>query len=515
MGQATSTSDATLPIAKAQKADPMYAAVERGKQGRSEASLLSKLVAESLGTFVLVFTVGCTVLLHPGSPWNATAIACALMIMIYALGPISGGNFNPAVSLALGLLKELDWATVQLYWVAQIMGGFCAGIWYSALLDQALPLQPAFPTIFACIAEVIYTFMLCFVVLSCAASKKNNPRDDVNQFFGLAIGFVIVAGGYAAEGISGACFNPAVAIGIASFNGASWGIAALYTLCELFAAALAFGTFRLVHGASEEGWEPSLASKCVSEWLGTFLLVLTVGLNLCTSSVATAWCAAAALMCMIYSLRHISGANFNPAVTVAIWLRGKHAGVVAMAYILTQFFAACCAGLVSEVFHLNGGLAQDTRISFPINATMLEGAGAELMFTAVLAFVVLSMTTATPSVSRTSTNNFVALAVASCVTAGGFAIGTLSGGELNPALSLSILLGDSVHQAIRPKSGVAPAYFRCCIYMLAEFIGGILAAGMFFVIHTHDVKQYDNLYGENPDDAAPSESSHEYTAKSA
>merc|ERR1719198_624194 len=134
--------------------------------------------------------------------------------MIYALGQVSGGHFNPAVSLAFGLLKELEWSTVALYMIAQLAGGIFAGLWYTALLGQSLPLQPAFPTILACAAEFIYTFMLVFVVLSCAVSTRNNPADDPNQFYGLAIGFVIVAGGYAADGISGAIFNPAVSLGL-------------------------------------------------------------------------------------------------------------------------------------------------------------------------------------------------------------------------------------------------------------------------------------------------------------
>merc|ERR1719265_1927468 len=89
--------------------------------------------------------------------------------------------------------------------------------------------------------------MLCFVVLSCALSKRNNPRDDGNQFFGLAIGFVIVAGGYAAGGISGACFNPAVALAIdISSAGLGFGWGFVYTGYELIGAAVASALFRVV-----------------------------------------------------------------------------------------------------------------------------------------------------------------------------------------------------------------------------------------------------------------------------
>merc|ERR1719224_185817 len=119
--------------------------------------------------------------------------------------------------------------------------------------------------------------MLCFVVLNVATAKKN----EGNQFYGLAIGFVIIAGAYGAGAISGGCFNPAVALGIdisSAGMGFGWGFA--YTGYELLGAALAAGLFRVVR-PDEFGGSPdySLGTKLVSEFIGTFFLVLTVGLN--------------------------------------------------------------------------------------------------------------------------------------------------------------------------------------------------------------------------------------------
>merc|ERR1719252_421970 len=172
---------------------------------------VAKYVAEFVGTFLLVFTVGCNVL--SGSPvWAATSIACVLMVSIYALGGVSGANFNPAVSVTLGLSGKLDWKDVGIYSVVQIVAGICAGLSYGALFFKVFNLAPGagFGWWEALLAEVLYTFMLCFVVLNVATASKNAG----NQFFGLAIGFVIVAGGYAAGNISGGAFNPAVALGI-------------------------------------------------------------------------------------------------------------------------------------------------------------------------------------------------------------------------------------------------------------------------------------------------------------
>merc|ERR1719359_291326 len=123
----------------------------------------------------------------------------------------------------------------------------------------------------AALAEVLYTFMLCFVVLNCATASKNAG----NQFYGLAIGFVIVAGGYAAGGISGGAFNPAVALGVdvgSAGQGVYWCF--IYFVYEFIGAALAASVHKFLGKDSY-----SLGQKCVSEFLGTFFLVFTVGLN--------------------------------------------------------------------------------------------------------------------------------------------------------------------------------------------------------------------------------------------
>merc|ERR1719472_756525 len=107
------------------------------------------------------------------------------------------------------------------------------------------------------IAELLYTFMLCFVVLNVAASKFHAGR---NQFYGIAIGFVIVAGAYSAGAVSGGCFNPAVAIGI-DVASAYFGVfyCAVYTVFELVGAALAAGAFMVCRGSQEEAEEPEKA----------------------------------------------------------------------------------------------------------------------------------------------------------------------------------------------------------------------------------------------------------------
>merc|ERR1719217_1465590 len=278
---------------------------------------------------MLVFTIGCNVL--TGQPvWGGVSIACVLTVMIYALGKSSGANFNPAVSVALGITKKMEWGEVVKYAVTQLVGGICAGGLYLGMFGKSFNLAPTkgHSMIQAGLAELLYTFMLCFVVLNVAASKVHGGK---NQFYGLAIGFVIVAGAYSGGSVSMGCFNPAVAFGL-DVASAYFGVfyCFVYTIFELVGAALAAGAFMVCRGAQEEAAdnevddvEIPMSAKLVSEFLGTYILVLTLGLNVLSGSAAGAFSIAASLMCMIYALGTVSGAHFNPAVTTAIICSGR------------------------------------------------------------------------------------------------------------------------------------------------------------------------------------------------
>merc|ERR1719329_1502667 len=86
--------------------------------------------------------------------------------------------------------------------------------------------------------------MLCFVVLNVAASKMDGGK---NQYYGLAIGFVIVAGGYGAGHISGGCFNPAVAFGIDISSAAlGFGWCIVYSIFEILGAYAASALFQII-----------------------------------------------------------------------------------------------------------------------------------------------------------------------------------------------------------------------------------------------------------------------------
>ncbi|CAK0866164.1 unnamed protein product, partial [Prorocentrum cordatum] len=171
------------------------------------------LVGEFVGTFLLMFTLGCNVL--SGTAAAGSSIGFSLMVGIYALAKVSGANFNPAVSVTLGLVGKLPWADVFLYSLVQTLAGALAGILARAIFKSsefALALGPAdgFEWWQAGVCELVYTFMLCFVVLNTACAAANAS----SQFYGLSIGLVIVAGAFGAGAVSGGCFNPAVAFGV-------------------------------------------------------------------------------------------------------------------------------------------------------------------------------------------------------------------------------------------------------------------------------------------------------------
>jgi aquaporin Z len=436
-----------------------------------ESSAHARYVAEFIGTFMLVFTVGCVVITQQ-PVWGGVAIASILMVMIYALGKSSGANFNPAVSFSLGLSGKMEWSEVASYMAVQLAGGILAGICYSSMLDKKTSVAPVGDHVWweAALAEVLYTFMLCFVVLNVAASKAHAGQ---NQFYGLAIGFVIVAGAYGAGSVSGGCFNPAVAFGLdisSTFKGINYCL--LYTASELIGAALASIMFFIcrpdeINDAmqkNEDGFY-GLSSQLTSEFLGTFILVLTVGLNVLGKSTAGAFSIAASLMCMIFALGSASGAHFNPAVTLAIAARGKCSPKTAACYMVAQI-----AGGVAAAFTYSAMMGGDAFALMPEKYELQHVIAAEFFFTFVLAFVVLSVATVASPLSE-----YFGFAIGMCVTVGGFAIGKVSGGSLNPAVTMGI---SSTAMAMG-KTGVSSGLQSAAIYTATELAAGAMAAGVF------------------------------------
>ena len=170
---------------------------------------MNKYVVEFIGTFFLVLTIGCTVIPSAAGVIPPIAIGLALAVMIYAGGHISGGHYNPAVTLAATLRGACPMSDAIPYMVFQVLGAGVAAFAVRFLVGApkaaagTLAVGPAF------LAEFLFTFALAWVVLNAATAKSNAN----NSFYGLAIGGTVMVGAFAVGGISGGAFNPAVAIG--------------------------------------------------------------------------------------------------------------------------------------------------------------------------------------------------------------------------------------------------------------------------------------------------------------
>ncbi len=213
------------------------------------AAHVRKYAVEAIGAFFLTFVVVVSVLSH--SVFTPLAAGATLMVMIYAGGHISGGHYNPAVTLAVLVRGRIGIGDAVPYWIAQVVGGVVAGVVARAAVNP-----PAVTTLTlsghteaaAAVVELLITFALCYVMLNVATSK-DQPG---NGFFGLAIGFTVTAGAFAVGGISGGVFNPAVALGGATAGVFAWSTIWVYLVAELAAGVVAGLAFLALNPG--DGW---------------------------------------------------------------------------------------------------------------------------------------------------------------------------------------------------------------------------------------------------------------------
>jgi aquaporin Z len=206
---------------------------------------MNKYLTELIGTFFLVLTIGMTGI-HPGEGViPPLAIGSVLMVMIYAGGHISGGHYNPAVTLGVFLRGRCSKGDVLPYWVSQVLGAVLAAMAVKALKEPGVfeKLAVSGPMhieiVPALIAEFLFTFALVYVVLNVATSKDTAG----NSNYGLAIGFTVMAGAFAVVGVSGGAFNPAVAIAASFMKLFAWQYLWVYLVADFaggVAAAIAF-----------------------------------------------------------------------------------------------------------------------------------------------------------------------------------------------------------------------------------------------------------------------------------
>ncbi|MFI0482307.1 MIP/aquaporin family protein [Actinomadura sp. 9N215] len=211
----------------------------------------------------------------------------------------------------------------------------------------------------------------------------------------------------------------------------------------------------------------------VTEFIGTFFLVFTVGCTVLAKAPLAPLAIGAVLMVMVYAGGHVSGAHYNPAVTLAVLLRGRIGWTEAAAYWTAQVIAGVVAALAARYIMDPDKTAELSPSGHALGATLLG----EAVFTLALAYVVLNVATSRDHPD----NNFYGLAIGFTVTAGALAVGGVSGGAFNPAVA----------------TGAATmglfAWSKLWIWLLADLAGGAVAAAAFLAL--------------NPEDRAPSETS--------
>ena len=209
---------------------------------------MNKYIVELIGTFFLVFTVGNVVIGEGAGNLAPLAIGSVLMVMVFAGGHISGAHYNPAVTLAVLLRGKCNPTDAVFYMLAQVIGAAIAAVAVTFLRVapvEARDISELLPQVL--IAEILFTFALAFVVLNVATAKGT----DGNSFYGLAIGFTVMAGALAVGDLSGGVFNPAVAVGISAMGLSAWPSIWVYLLANFAGGALAAVVFRFVNQEDE------------------------------------------------------------------------------------------------------------------------------------------------------------------------------------------------------------------------------------------------------------------------
>jgi len=215
-------------------------------------------VSEFVGTFFLVLTVGFNVLQH--TALAPISIGAVLMSMVFATGKVSGGHFNPAVTLGVFLRDKIDFPSATAYVVSQLAGGCLAGCVYMLVLGATFTVAPGlgYSLSSAMMAELLFSTVLVFVVLSVATTAQ----DDGNWYYGLAIGFTVMAAAFAIGSISGCSLNPAVTFGVMFSHFVHTGEFLLsrllvYTVTPLVGALFAVLLFWIIRRAEFEVQIPS------------------------------------------------------------------------------------------------------------------------------------------------------------------------------------------------------------------------------------------------------------------
>jgi len=218
----------------------------------------------------------------------------------------------------------------------------------------------------------------------------------------------------------------------------------------------------------------------VSEFIGTFFLVFTIGLNVLQNTALAPVSIGSMLMVLVFATGSVSGAHFNPAVTIGVLAsqptsRPKDEQIKmmdAMIYCVVHLMAALLAGfmyywVLGATFTFQPGTGY----------SVMDAALAELLFTTALVFVVLN----TATTQQDNHNQYYGLAIGFTLMSAAFAVGSVSGCSLNPAVAFGVMASNYYH------TGTGMKYFL--LYLIVPIAGSLLAAGLFRVVRQAEYRK--------------------------
>lgn len=200
-------------------------------------------VAEFVGSLLLVLVVGLTVVPPNVGPFAPIAIGLALAALVYAGGHLSGGHYNPAVTLAMWFRGRAATKDLARLMIAQILGAIVASLLVVFFRSGSATAIVAHDVMKALVAEFLFTFFLVYVVLNTMTSSKTAG----NSYYGMAVGFAYLAGLYGAAPLSGGALNPAVALGMCVMGLENWSGIWIPLLGSFAGAALGAIIFKMAN----------------------------------------------------------------------------------------------------------------------------------------------------------------------------------------------------------------------------------------------------------------------------
>jgi len=216
--------------------------------------LAVKALAEFMGTYLLIHAIVFSVYNTDGVVQTLAplAIGSTLMVTIYAWGHVSGAHYNPAVTTGFWVAGKIGPVHWLVYVVTQLVAGIISALVAISICGnnqtvQNFPQIAFTPGLQGLYTECLWTFLLVSVVLNTAGTSSVGYQN--NSFFGLAIGFTVVAGAVSVGQFSGGAFNPAVASGLNigllelgdyKFNTSAWILAIMFEFLGGFLAGVVF-----------------------------------------------------------------------------------------------------------------------------------------------------------------------------------------------------------------------------------------------------------------------------------